>query len=72
MKREKFISLAEKRTNNALKQINLIGNLANKTNYDYTEKDVRQIFTSLERALGQTKSKFETGGTSDRSTFKLS
>ena len=32
-KREKFVRLAENRTDNALRNINLLGNLSNKSNY---------------------------------------
>ena len=40
-KREKFIRLAENRTNKALDMIRLIGNLSNKAVYDYSEDDVK-------------------------------
>ena len=33
--RGKFVELAEKRVNKSIKDLRLIGNLANKTNYDY-------------------------------------
>ncbi len=43
-KRDKFKRLAEKRVNNAIKSINLVGNLSNKNIYDYTDDDVSRIF----------------------------
>ena len=36
----------------------LIGNLANRNNYDYTEKHVKQIIETLESELKMLKSKF--------------
>ena len=33
-KKERFITIAEKRVNNALRTINAIGNLSNKRNYE--------------------------------------
>jgi len=40
---EHFIELANKRVPKALKYLDLIGNLANKSNYSYTEQQSQQI-----------------------------
>lgn len=58
-KHDKFVRLAEKRTNNAIKQLELIGNLANKRNYDYSEEEVNEIFKALNNAMKASKQKFE-------------
>ena len=57
-KREKFKSLAEKRVNNALKNIQLIGNLSNTGNYDYSHDDVVRIFKSLRKEIQVAESRF--------------
>ena len=57
-KRERFIRLAEARTNKILDMMQLLGNCANKANYDYTEEDVKKIFNALERELKNTKNKY--------------
>lgn len=57
--REKFVRLANKRVSNALKSIQLIGNLSNRSNYDYTEEDVQKIFRALQDELGACRKKFE-------------
>jgi hypothetical protein len=57
--REKFVRLATKRVSNALKAMQLIGNLANRSNYDYTEADVQKIFKALQEELGASKKKFD-------------
>jgi hypothetical protein len=57
--REKFVELAEKRVNKAIKDIRLIGNLSNRSNYKYEEVDVRAIFTALERELKQARERFQ-------------
>ena len=36
-KHDRFLRLAESRTNAAIQKIHLIGNLANRSNYDYNE-----------------------------------
>ena len=57
-KRDKFTSLAEARVNRALKDIQLIGNLSNRSAYEFTEADVRKIFGALSRGLETAKSRF--------------
>ncbi len=47
MKSEKFKLLAEKRTRNAIKQLRLIGNLANPNSYEYTDAQVDKILSVL-------------------------
>lgn len=55
---EKFVTLAEARTNKALNAIRLLGNLSNKASYKYTEDQVNQIFETLEQQLRDTKKRF--------------
>lgn len=70
--RDKFIRLAEARTQKAIDAIGLIGNLSNPTNYSYTDKDVDQIFRSLSDALKDARSRFKATAARDRtSTFRL-
>ena len=46
-KRDKFVRLTEKRMENVLKGISLLGNLANTSNYEYTEADTAKIIKTL-------------------------
>ncbi len=69
--REKFVELAEKRVNRAMKELRLIGNLSNKTNYEYTDTDVTKIFRSLENVLKDSRNKFKNGYTNGADEFKL-
>ena len=69
--RNKFKELAEKRVNKAIKDISLIGNLANKSNYDYTDADAKKILKALRDALEEVKARFDTGGNSGKPQFKL-
>lgn len=70
-KREKFIELAEKRVNKTLKQIQLIGNLANKRNYDYGETDYKKIFRVLDKEMKSMKRKFTEADKDSKEKFKL-
>ena len=69
-KRDRFVRIAEQRTNHILDTLRLLGNCANKSNYEYSEEDVRKIFGAIERELRNTKNKFL--GISDKpDRFKL-
>ncbi len=57
-KRERFVRLAEARTNKILDMMRLLGNCSSKANYDYTDEDVRKIFNAIEKELKNAKSKF--------------
>ena len=68
-KREKFVRLAENRTNKALEIIRLIGNLSNRSVYEYTAEDVEKIFAALEEEIVLAKRQFTEIGKTDK--FKL-
>lgn len=68
-KKEKFKELAEKRVNNALKNIQLIGNLSNTNNYDYSEEDVSKIFKTLKEEIQTAEARFKIS--SKKGKFKL-
>jgi len=69
--RLKFVELAEKRVTRAIKDIRLIGNLSNKSNYSYTDQDVRKIIRALEAEIKKLKQRFESRGTAEEIVFKL-
>jgi hypothetical protein len=71
VKREKFILIAEKRVNRTIKDIRLIGNLSNKNNYAYSDKDVNKIVLALEQEIKMLKIKFSAGDAKGEPTFKL-
>jgi hypothetical protein len=56
--RQKFVRLATKRVSNALKAMQLIGNLSNRSNYDYTDADVQKIFKALQDELSACRKRF--------------
>lgn len=70
-RKQRFRELAERRTTNAIKQIRLIGNLSNKGNYSYDEKDVRKIYAALNKELRAMKERFAASGTKSEDIFKL-
>lgn len=70
-KRDKFIRLAEARTNKILNMIQLLGNCSNKQTYEYTADDVDAIFSAIEKELKITKRKFSENGDKEEKVFKL-
>lgn len=57
-KRENFLRLAEARMEKALKSISLLGNLANKSSYEYTDEEVEMMFSALEDMVAEVRSEF--------------
>ncbi len=71
VKREKFVSIAEKRVTRTIKDIRLIGNLSNKNNYAYDEKDVKKIISALDEEVKTLKARFAADDVKSEVIFKL-
>ncbi len=65
------MKLAEARVSKALKELQLIGNLSNRSAYDYSDDDVKQIFRALQKALDASKSRFSEPGSAAKPVFRL-
>jgi hypothetical protein len=70
-KREKFVRLAEARTNKIIDMIQLLGNCSNQSTYEYSSQDVDKIFTAIETALREAKKKFNKPEISKETKFTL-
>lgn len=68
-KREKFVRLAEKRMDSILKGIELMGNLSNSNNYEYTQEDLNKIIKTLKSAVSDLEHTYN--ATSGVKKFKL-
>lgn len=68
-KRDRFIRVAENRTNRILDTLDLLGNCANKGNYDYTEQDVKKIFDTIQKKLDETRQRYAKQSKNEK--FKL-
>jgi hypothetical protein len=65
-KNERFRRLAESRGNRLIREIMLLGNLANRKNYSYSDEEVEQLFAPIQRELDEVRSIFRSGSTSAR------
>ena len=70
-KSAKFVELANKRVNRAIKDIKLVANLANKQNYEYSEDQARKIVKALQHEVDLVKQSFMTGDEDSQVLFKL-
>ena len=71
IKSKKFIELANKRVNKTIKDIQLIGNLANKQNYEYTEQQAKKIVKALQQELDDVKQNFASAKVANKKIFLL-
>lgn len=69
-KHDKFKRLATQRVANALKKIELIGNLSS-SGYEYSPEEVEKIFTALQQTLESTKNRFSKSKKEETKKFEL-
>ena len=69
--RLKFIRLAEKRINKVAKQLHLIGNLSNKTNYAYNDEEVEKMFAYIDSCVQSARERFKNTNTGPETVFTL-
>ncbi len=70
-KSDKFKELAQNRVRKALKLLKLIGNLANKTHYEYTTQDATRIISVLKSEINNIQTRFKSKNSTDDNDFKL-
>ena len=58
-KRVRFEKVASTRVQKIINLLDLLGNCSNKNNYDFSEKDVDLMFSEINRALKDTKNRFD-------------
>ena len=69
--RERFIRIAEARTQKIIDMIDLLGNCSNQYNYEYTQKDVDKMFAAIETAIKASKAKFTSENMNKDTRFKF-
>lgn len=58
-RRGNFVRLANLRSHNAVKAIQLIGNLSNTNDYEFNDADVTQVFTAIRNELAAAEARFQ-------------
>jgi uncharacterized protein YceH (UPF0502 family) len=70
-RRERFVRLAEARVSKAMKSIRVVGNLSNRSNYEYSDTDVKKIVKALQSELFALEARFQQSDKKSRPEFKL-
>ena len=70
-KQENFKRLAESRTNKVIDMLQLIGNLSNTSNYEYSIEDVNKMFEAIFLEAEPQKAKFKVSTGERKKRFKL-
>lgn len=70
-KREKFVELAEARVNRTIKDLQLIGNLSNRSAYEFSDSDIRKMFQAVQKAVDTAKNRFARQGDGGSGEFRL-
>ena len=70
-KRDRFIRIAENRTNRIIDTLRLLENCANTATYEYTQKDIDKIFGAIQKQLDETKRAFVKQGNVSKKKFTL-
>ncbi|NNU81371.1 hypothetical protein HMH01_13085 [Halovulum dunhuangense] len=70
-KHQKFRDLAESRTNKALDAIGRIGNLSNRSIYEWDEAEVRKLIKAMKDAVSEVEARFASPKGKASAKFKL-
>ncbi len=70
-KREKFVRIAEARTNKIINMIQLLGNCSNQNLYEYSQKDINKIFNALQNELDEARKRYSKQDNPKNSKFTL-
>lgn len=58
-KAERFVRVAEARTNKVIDMIRLLGNLSNTNVYEFKEEDIEKIFNAIEEEISSARALFD-------------
>lgn len=71
-KRDRFEDVAGKRVQYIIDKLALLGNCSNQNNYEYSEEDVRKMFSVIREQLRKTEARFSDElSKKSRQTFKF-
>ena len=69
-KHERFIRLGTGRVKSILKGIRILGNCSSRSNYEYSKKEVDQMFITITTALSECAKKFHSKEEKEEFEFK--
>ncbi|HRG88126.1 MAG TPA: hypothetical protein PLW44_03840 [Chitinophagales bacterium] len=71
-RRERFETVAARRTQKILEFLDSLANCSNKNNYEYTEEDIKKMFSAIKDRVKTTETTFDNViNRSEKSKFKF-
>ena len=70
-KKDRFERVASARVNTILNTLRLLGNCANKNNYEYSQEDVEKMFSVINAALRDCQKEFSDKRKQDKKPFSF-
>jgi len=70
-KNERFCRLAERRMNDLIEKFRLVGNLADRRNYEYTDEQTKQILRAIESEVRDLKQRFQADEVARQKSFRF-
>ena len=70
-KRERFDTVASRRVQKVLDDIDSLSKCANKSTYEYTEEDVRKMMNAINNQVGLLKAAFSANSKAGKQTFEF-
>jgi hypothetical protein len=72
LRRERFENVAARRVQKIIEFLDSLSNCANKNNYEYTEEDIRKMFSAIKERIKTTEAVFEKAmNKSEKNRFKF-
>ena len=72
IRRKRFENVASRRVQKILEQLDTLANCSNKANYEYTDDDVKKIFSAIKEKIKSTEIIFDIQTSrSEKNKFKL-
>lgn len=70
-KSQKFQRIAERRVNETLRALRLLGNLSDRRNYEYTDEQVTMMMAALDQEYRALRSKFKSEAAVNAQAFRF-
>lgn len=70
-KAQKFERIAERRVNETLRTLRLLGNLSDRRNYSYSDEQVAMILAAIEQEYRSLKARFKAEAPTEAQTFRF-
>lgn len=68
--RDRFVRIIERRVNVILNNLDSLGKCSNKKNYEYSEADIKKIFSEIDKKTKEIRAMFD-GKKKNNKVFKL-